>query len=129
MNLVKWFCVYLQQTWVRNCNTTSLEAMRVSKYEQVFTNITIKKITISQELFPLIFPTLSFSSPFFPFLSPPLSSSFLPHLSPPIYLSSHTHTPLPHLPLLNLLSSLFFDLVARDVQLNVDVKFPQVLAS
>ena len=121
-------------------NPTCYEAMRVQKNEQVFTNIITKKTTMAivsslvgaiSSHFPYSFfhppPPLP---PFFSSLLFLLSFSFLPHLSPLFSTLSLLPThPQPHLPLLFLLSSLFFDLVTRDVQLHVDVNFSQVLAS
>ena len=112
-------------------NPTCHEAMRVQKNEQVFTNIITKKTTmlLSQalwELFPLIFPTLFFPPPFCTLLSP----SFL-YFPPPPFPPLHLSFPPPPYP--SFFLSLFFllslfDLITRDVQLNVDVKFSQVLA-
>ena len=82
-----------QQTGVRTANPTCHKAMRVQKYEQVFTNIITKKSTMqfSQALWQLFPPLFLFTPTFFLFsFSLPLSSSFLPHFPP-----SLSHLPIP----------------------------------
>ena len=111
MNLIKILKILFDNSSNRQeretANPTCHEAMSVQKNKQLSTNIITKKqqwlLSLALwELFPLTFSTLSFSSPLFLLYFPSFSS-----LTSPSYFFFF------------LLS--FFDLVTRDVQLNVDV--------